>query len=77
MLNVFLGFIVDYQWFGEVGYTSVFLAAIISKFKIGIPVFALMTLLLYIYFINMKKDFYRHSGLIETNQDKKDTVKLY
>ncbi|MGI6702538.1 MAG: UPF0182 family protein [Clostridia bacterium] len=76
MLNVFLGFIVDYQWFGEVGYTSVFLAAIISKFKIGIPVFALMTLLLYIYFINMKKDFYRHSGLIETNQDKKRYGKI-
>jgi len=71
MLNALLGFIVDYQWFGEVGYTSVFLAAIINKLKIGIPVFALMTFLLYIYFINMKRDFYRHSGHIETNEDKK------
>jgi uncharacterized membrane protein (UPF0182 family) len=70
-LNIFVNVIVDYQWFGEVGYTGVFLAAIINKFKIGIPVFVLLTLLLYVYFISMKKDFYRHLGLIETNQDKR------
>ena len=40
LLTVLLDFIVDYQWFEEVGYTSVFMAGIINKFRIGLPVFA-------------------------------------
>lgn len=76
LLMALLGFMVDYQWFEEVGYTSVFMAGIINKFRIGIPVFALMTTFLYLYFINMKRDFYRKSRLIESNQDKKRYGKI-
>lgn len=76
LLMALLGFMVDYQWFEEVGYTSVFMAGIINKFRVGIPVFALMTTFLYLYFINMKRDFYRKSRLIESNQDKKRYGKI-
>ena len=76
LLMVLLDFIVDYQWFEEVGYTSVFMAAIINKFRIGTPVFALMTVFLYLYFMNMKRDFYRKSRLIESNQDRKRYGKI-
>jgi len=71
-LSTLINFVVDYQWFGEVEYTSVFLARIINGLRIGVPVFVLMSVLLYLYFRNMKKDFYRHSGLIESNQEKKN-----
>ena len=76
LLMALLDFIVDYQWFKEVGYTSIFMAAIINKFRIGTPVFALMTVSLYLYFVNMKRDFYRKSRLIESNQDRKRYGKI-
>jgi uncharacterized membrane protein (UPF0182 family) len=76
LLMALLDFIVDYQWFEEVGYTSVFMAGIINKFRIGIPVFALVTVFLYLYFMNMKRDFYRKSRLIESNQDRKRYGKI-
>jgi len=70
--STLINFFVDYQWFGEVGYTGIFLARIINQLKIGVPVFAVMSVLLFWYFRNMKKDFYRHSGLIESNQERKN-----
>lgn len=76
LLGSGLGFIVDYQWFGELGYTSIFLAKLIYKVKIAVPIFALTALFLYIYFVNIKRDFYKNSGLIETNQDKRKYGKI-
>ncbi|MCC7571406.1 UPF0182 family protein [Candidatus Micrarchaeota archaeon] len=70
--STLINFFVDYQWFGEVGYTGIFLARIINQLKIGVPVFVVMSVLLFWYFRNMKKDFYRHSGLIESNQERKN-----
>ena len=48
------GFIVNYQWFSEVGYTEVFLKGIVTKLKLGIPLFIILTLILYIYFALLK-----------------------
>ena len=48
------GFIVDYLWFTEVDYLQVFLKEIITKVEIGIPLFAVLTLILYIYFALIK-----------------------
>ena len=70
--STLINFFVDYQWFGEVGYTGIFLVRIINQLKIGVPVFVVMSVLLFWYFRNMKKDFYRHSGLIESNQERKN-----
>ncbi len=70
-LSTVLNFIVDYQWFAEMGYTGLFLARLLNKFRIGIPIFVLMSIFLFVYFRSMKKDFYRHLGVIESNQEKK------
>ncbi|WP_213818949.1 UPF0182 family protein [Garciella nitratireducens] len=47
-------FIIQYQWFQEVGYTQVFLKGLITKIQIGIPIFVLLTIILYIYFVILK-----------------------
>ncbi len=70
-LSSIVNFVVDYQWFGEVNYISVFLARIINELKIGIPLFFLLSILLYLYMQLMKKDFYRHSQIIPTDKEKR------
>ncbi|MBA1335672.1 MAG: hypothetical protein HPY66_1298 [Firmicutes bacterium] len=70
-LSSIVNFIVDYQWFSEVKYTSVFLARLINQFKIGVPIFVLLAALLYLYLKNMQRDFYRNSGFIPSSIEKK------
>lgn len=48
------GFIINYQWFQEVGYTQVFLKEIVTKIQIGVPLFIVLTIALYIYFSILK-----------------------
>ena len=48
------GFIVDYLWFKEVNYLQVFLKEIITKVEIGIPLFIILTFVLYVYFALIK-----------------------
>ena len=48
------GFIINYQWFQEVGYTQVFLKELVTKMQIGVPLFIILTIVLYIYFAILK-----------------------
>ncbi|QEK10915.1 UPF0182 family protein [Crassaminicella thermophila] len=52
-----INFITDYQWFKEIGYNEVFLTKIITQFKIGVPLFIILTLLLYLYLLSIKKNY--------------------
>jgi uncharacterized membrane protein (UPF0182 family) len=72
-----ISFLVDYQWFNEVGYTGVFFARLINGFKIGIPLFAIIFILLYIYLKGMQKDFYRHSSTIPSNDERKSINRIF
>lgn len=66
-----ISLIVDYQWFKEVNYLNVFLLRIINQFKIGVPLFILLSSLLFLYIKNMQRDYNRHSGVILDARDKK------
>ncbi len=68
--NAIISFITDYKWFGELGYQEVFLTKLMTQLRIGIPVFVILTILIYIYLMSIKKDYYRkvsvvHSGISE------------
>ncbi len=76
LFGVSLNFIVDYQWFTELGYVSVFMAKLIYRFKIAAPIFILFAMLFFIYFINIKKNFYNHSEFMESNEEKKRNNKI-
>lgn len=58
--NEILGFIVDNQWFKEVGYQEVFLTKIKMQLLIGLPVFIALTAVLYLYMLMLKKSYYKH-----------------
>ncbi len=68
--NAIISFVTDYKWFGELGYEKVFLTKLMTQLKIGIPVFIVMTIVIYIYLLSIKKDYYKkvnavHSGISE------------
>ncbi len=64
-------FSTNYMWFKEIGYTETFLTKIKSQFFIGVPIFVILTLLLYIYISKLKKRYYKESEIIDTQSDKK------
>ena len=68
--NAIINFITEYKWFGELGFEKVFLTKLMTQLKIGIPVFIVLTILIYLYLISIKKDYYKkvnvvHSGISE------------
>ena len=68
------GFLTDLIWFGEVGYTSVFLTEIFTKLKIGVPGFVIFTLLGYVVLATLKKGFLKKNEF-ELNPEDKGRVR--
>ena len=58
-INTILNFIADYQWFRELSYERVFLTKLFTQIRIGVPLFALFTIFIYLYFLTLKKDYYK------------------
>jgi len=58
------GFIIDIIWFNEVGYTSVFLTEILTKIKLGVPAFAIVSVISYILLSVLKKNFLKKNDLV-------------
>ncbi len=68
-------YITDFMWFNEVGYTQTFLTKIKSQFFIGIPIFIILTVFLYLFINRLKKKYYAESDIIDTEHDK--TVRFW
>lgn len=56
-------FITDYQWFNELGYTDTFLTKLSTQVTIGVPLFLVLFVLMYFYFILTKKDYYKEANI--------------
>ncbi|MDI9493033.1 MAG: UPF0182 family protein [Bacillota bacterium] len=54
-----IGFITDYFWFRELGYTSVFFKQLFTQLKLGIPTFIILTILFYLYLMGLKRGYYK------------------
>ncbi|HPZ59567.1 MAG TPA: UPF0182 family protein, partial [Bacillota bacterium] len=54
-----IGFITDYLWFRELGYTSVFFKQLFTQLKLGIPTFLILTILSYLYLMGLKRGYYK------------------
>jgi uncharacterized membrane protein (UPF0182 family) len=59
LFGALIGFITDYLWFRELGYTSVFFKQLFTQLKLGIPTFLILTALSYIYLMGLKKGYYK------------------
>ncbi len=58
--NTIIDFITDYKWFLELGFDKVFLTKLMTQLKIGIPMFLITTILIYLYLMSIKKDYYKN-----------------
>lgn len=74
LINSFGGaikFSTDYLWFKEVGYTETFLTKIKAQFTIGIPVFVVLCVVLYIFIKKLKKKYDLETEIVDTKRNKK------
>lgn len=62
-------FYIDYLWFKETGFTQIFLKEIVTKLQLGVPMFVVLSLLLFLYFSLIKK--FINKNTIVVVQDKK------
>ena len=52
------GFITDWMWFGEVGYTSVFFKGLETQLLMGIPIFVVLFIVTDIYLTRIKQRYF-------------------
>ncbi len=72
--STLVGFIADYLWFKELGYTSVFFKQLFTQLKIGIPTFLVLMILSYLYLIVFKNGYYKKVELVNNAQVKEKSV---
>ncbi len=74
VINSFGGairFLTDYSWFNEVGYTETFLTKIKAQIIIGVPVFIVLFILLYLFIKKLKKKYDLESEVVDTKNKKR------
>ena len=59
LVVMLVGFITDWMWFKDLGYTSVFWKKLVTQLEIAIPVFVVMTLLMRFYLRTLKNGYFR------------------
>ncbi len=76
LFGALIGFITDYLWFRELGYTSVFFKQLFTQLKLGIPSFLILTLLAFLYLMGLKKGYYKKVDIVENARVKEKTINL-
>lgn len=54
-----IGYITDFLWFKELGYTTVFFTKMFTQLQIGIPTFIVITIASYIYLKILKRGYFK------------------
>ena len=77
LLSIFgalFGYITDFLWFRDLGYTSVFFKQLFTQLKLGIPTFVIITLLSYLYLMGLKRGYYKRIDTIDRETFKESTI---
>ncbi|MDD3751158.1 MAG: UPF0182 family protein, partial [Tissierellia bacterium] len=74
--NGIIDFVTNYLWFKEVGYTETFFTKIKAQIAIGVPIFIILTILLYIFIKRLKKKYDEELEIINVNKKVNLTIKL-
>jgi uncharacterized membrane protein (UPF0182 family) len=59
-----INFAVDFQWFKEVGYIGVYFTKIVTETKIVVPLFIILSFLIYVYLTYLKNEYIKYSKTI-------------
>ena len=70
--------IVDYQWFKELGYLSVYFKKLVSIAKLMVPIFLITFIAITLYYISLRPSIRKSKKIIEINkkQEKKKLAKF-
>ncbi len=69
-------FVTNYLWFKELGYTETFFTKIKAQISIGLPIFIILTILLYIFIKRLKKKYDEESEVVNINKKTDLIIKL-
>lgn len=53
-----IGFISDFMWFKEMGYTAVFFKQLVTQLTVGIPTFLVVTGMVMLYLHHLRKSYF-------------------
>ncbi|NLK65735.1 MAG: UPF0182 family protein [Tissierellia bacterium] len=79
VINSFTGiirFATNYLWFKELRYTETFLTKIKAQIIIGVPIFVILTIFLYIFIKKLKKKYDEESEIINVSKKVNLVIKL-
>ncbi|MCJ7687781.1 MAG: UPF0182 family protein [Clostridiaceae bacterium] len=74
-LGSIVQFVINIQWFKEVGYLSVYFTKILTMLKLMVPVFILTYLGIWLYYRSIKKSILHLKKVVEVNSMKESTQK--
>jgi flagellar basal body-associated protein FliL len=74
VLSLLVNFITDWMWFSEMGYVSVFLKKISTELIIGVPLFAVLVILIDLYLHRLKKNYFNKIVSNEVTDEKRLSV---
>lgn len=74
IFGTLVGFLTDFLWFREMGYTGVFFKKLFTQLQLGVPTFLVVTLLSYLYLMALKKGYYKRIQTVDTTTIKEKVV---
>ena len=74
IFGALFGYITDFLWFRDLGYTSVFFKQLFTQLKLGVPTFFVITLLSYVYLLGVKRGYYKKIDTVDTVTVKEKTI---
>lgn len=70
-----LNFVVNIQWFKDVGYLSVYFKKFIAQVTLGLPIFLLCFISIYIYYKSLKRSYLKRNKIVELDAKKEKIEK--
>lgn len=71
------GYLIDYQWFSELGYREVFFKKLFTQLKFFVPSLIVLFALFYVYLNSINRHSVKHSGVILSNSEKKVRNRIF
>lgn len=69
-----INILVDYQWFKELGYLSIYFKRVVATLKLMIPVFIIIFTAITVYYISLKPSIMKMRKVIERNRVKEKKI---
>ncbi|MGE5632026.1 MAG: UPF0182 family protein [Caulobacteraceae bacterium] len=71
------GYLIDYQWFSELGYREVFFKKLVTQLEFFVPSMIILFVLFFVYLKSINMHSIKHSGVILSNSEKRVRNRLF